>query len=238
MPQKRQSPGKRANAARANYRRTHGPQPITTTRAFAPVGALHPLASECSDNSQQPAGALPSLGQQTYSPDLAAKSASGFGDPSENLAHERPYPIAGAFFVPAMSCYGSCAWETFGSAGFQVLRFANLRTAATLNRLATIGGSFIYELGASPCVFCTPSIRPHASPAHSHTGPWPSLHSAQTPVFPPVYPATTTTCISPASLLLSRLPRRCVMASPHSARRPYSRPLVSSQSLAREVSHV
>ena len=54
-----------------------------------------------------------------YSLVVAANSATGFGDPS-NLAHRRPHPTAGAFFVPAASCYGGCAWETLGSAGFQV----------------------------------------------------------------------------------------------------------------------
>lgn len=47
-----------------------------------------------------------------------------------------PNQTAGAFFVPVI-CHGRCAWETFGSAGFRLPRFANLRTAAT-NRLATI----------------------------------------------------------------------------------------------------
>ncbi len=28
--------------------------------------------------------------------------------------------------------FGSCAWETFGSAGFTIVRFANPRTATTL----------------------------------------------------------------------------------------------------------
>ncbi|MSU94892.1 hypothetical protein C1X35_16060 [Pseudomonas sp. FW306-1C-G01A] len=30
-----------------------------------------------------------------------------------------------------LSSHGGCAWETFGSAGFLLLRFANPRTAAT-----------------------------------------------------------------------------------------------------------
>lgn len=234
MPQKRQSPGKRANAARANYRRTHGPQPITTTRAFAHVGALHPLASECSDNSQQPAKALPSAGQQTYSPPVTVNPVTDPGRSNSNRRTGAKTPIAGAFFVPAVSCYGSCARDTFGCAGFLLPRSANPRTAASLIRLAANGGSS----SAMGVPLCTPAIRPHDSPAHSHTGPWPSLHSAQTPAFPPVSPATTTTCISPVSLPPSRLPRRCVMTSPHSARRSYSRPLVSSHSQAREVSHV
>ena len=28
--------------------------------------------------------------------------------------------------------FGGCAWETFGSAGFTIVRFANPRTATTL----------------------------------------------------------------------------------------------------------
>ncbi|TBN33380.1 hypothetical protein EYC95_27960 [Pseudomonas sp. BGI-2] len=36
--------------------------------------------------------------------------------------------------LEALSClfFGSCARETFGSAGLSIVRFANLRTAATL----------------------------------------------------------------------------------------------------------
>lgn len=49
-----------------------------------------------------------------------------------------------------MPLYGGRAWETFGSAGFQVSRFANLRTAATHNRLATVRGSSKNKLGAPP----------------------------------------------------------------------------------------
>src|SRR5690554_4573471 len=49
--------------------------------------------------------------------------------------------IVGAFFVPAMPCYGSRAWETERSAGFRVSRSANPRTAATHNRFAAVRGS-------------------------------------------------------------------------------------------------
>ncbi|PRB52592.1 hypothetical protein CQ009_10910 [Pseudomonas sp. MYb2] len=37
------------------------------------------------------------------------------------------------FFLPAFTCNGGCAWETFGSAGFLYLRFLSLRIAATLS---------------------------------------------------------------------------------------------------------
>ena len=76
-----------------------------------------------------------------YSSPVAANSATGFGDPIKQKAHKRPSPTAGAFFVPVASSYGGCAWDTLGYAGFRVSRFANLRTAATQYRLATIRGS-------------------------------------------------------------------------------------------------
>ena len=91
--------------------------------------------------------ALPST--QDYRLPVTVNPVAGFGDPLENLAHMRPKTFAGAFFVPAMPLYGGRAWETFGSAGFQVSRFANLRTAATHNRLATVRGSSENKLGAS-----------------------------------------------------------------------------------------
>ena len=72
-----------------------------------------------------------------YSAPVAVNPAAGFGDPISKRRTGAIDPIAGAFFVPAMPCYGGRAWETFGSAGFRLPRFANLRTAAT-NRLATI----------------------------------------------------------------------------------------------------
>lgn len=56
-------------------------------------------------------------------------------------AQQRPIFIAGAFSVPAMSCYGGGARDTFGCAGFLSSRSANPRTAATLTCLAASGGS-------------------------------------------------------------------------------------------------
>lgn len=56
-------------------------------------------------------------------------------------AQQRPIFIAGAFFVPAMSCYGGGARDTFGCAGLLSSRSANPRTAATSTCLAASGGS-------------------------------------------------------------------------------------------------
>lgn len=80
-----------------------------------------------------------------YSATVVANSATGFGDPINIRRTGAPITIAGAFFVPARPCYGGCAWETFGSAGFLMYRFANLRTAATLIRLATDRGSSTHK---------------------------------------------------------------------------------------------
>lgn len=88
---------------------------------------------------------------------VAANSATGFGDPSHVRRNSAPITIAGAFFVPAVPCYGGCARETFGSAGFLTSRFANLRTAATHNRLATVRGSSDTTLGVRPMHALNPS---------------------------------------------------------------------------------
>ncbi|SNR79049.1 hypothetical protein SAMN05216255_0194 [Pseudomonas segetis] len=84
---------------------------------------------------------LAQIKSSSYSAKVAANSATGFGDPNISRRTSAPYPAAGAFFVPAATCYGGCAWDTFGYAGCLLSRFANLRTAATHNRLATVRGS-------------------------------------------------------------------------------------------------
>lgn len=91
-----------------------------------------------------------------YSLPVAANSATGFGDPISNRRTGAHTLIAGAFFVPAVPCYGGRAWETERSAGFLLPRFANLRTAATHNCLATVCGS------SSPVTGAPPMKHPHA----------------------------------------------------------------------------
>ena|SRR5690554_5227573 len=83
---------------------------------------------------------------------VTAKSVAGFGDPRETWrtsAHRE----TGAFFMPVHRAYGGCAWETFGSAGFQVSRFANPRTVTSNRCLATAGGGS--KLGDLPMRFLT-----------------------------------------------------------------------------------
>ncbi|MGR6547432.1 hypothetical protein [Pseudomonas plecoglossicida] len=90
------------------------------------------------------------------SPKSTVNPVVGFGDSNYLRRNSAPITIAGAFFMPAASCYGGCAWETFVSAGFLGYRFANLRTAATHNRLATVRGSSNTQ-GARPMHALNPS---------------------------------------------------------------------------------
>jgi hypothetical protein len=57
------------------------------------------------------------------------KAATGFRSPVKLQTHSVHHPKAGVFLC---LCYGGCAREIFGSAGFLKSRSANLRTAATL----------------------------------------------------------------------------------------------------------
>lgn len=84
-----------------------------------------------------------------YSAAVAANSANGRRGPNNSRRTSAHHPKAGAFFVPAVSCYGGCAWDTFGCAGCLESRSANPRTAATLIRFAANRGSSS-TLGAPP----------------------------------------------------------------------------------------
>ena len=86
--------------------------------------------------------------------------------PERKGASAPPTTIAGAFFASAVSCNGGCAWETFGSAGFLLPRFANLRTAATDNRLATVRGSSSPVTGAPPMKH-SHALNPSATQQHA-----------------------------------------------------------------------
>ena len=94
--------------------------------------------------------ALPGSKGLAYAAPVTVNPVAGFGDPISKRRTSARKTIAGAFFVPAMSLYGGRAWETFGSAGFLLPRFANLRTAATHDRLATVCGSSYEAKGAPP----------------------------------------------------------------------------------------
>ncbi|MNZ30538.1 hypothetical protein D3C78_478110 [compost metagenome] len=113
----------------------------------------------------------PSVAKPTrwrYLSPVAVNPAAGFGDPINSRRNSATKTFAGAFFVPAMSCHGGCAWETERSAGFLESRFANLRTVASNDRLATVGGGSS-TLGAPPMKH-DPARNPSAlrEPAAAH----------------------------------------------------------------------
>ncbi len=84
-----------------------------------------------------------------YSAAVAANSATGFSRPNIVRRKSATAQKAGAFFMPVISFYGGCAWDTFGYAGCLTSRSANPRTATTQIRLAANGGSSSTS-GATP----------------------------------------------------------------------------------------
>ncbi len=98
-----------------------------------------------------------------YGLPVAANSVTGLGNPLNVRRNSAPITIAGAFFVPAVTCYGGCAWEDFVPAGFLTSRFTNLRTAAT-HSLGNERGSSLFTLGAPRM----PALNPSAIRAFAH----------------------------------------------------------------------
>lgn len=106
---------------------------------------------------------LASSRARRYGLPVAANSATGLGNPLNVRRNSAPITIAGAFFVPAVTCYGGCAWEAFVPAGFLTSRFTNLRTAAT-HSLGNERGSSLFTLGAPRM----PALNPSAIRAFAH----------------------------------------------------------------------
>lgn len=98
-----------------------------------------------------------------YGLPVAANSATGLGNPLNVRRNSAPITIAGAFFVPAVTFYGGCAWEAFVPAGFLTSRFTNLRTAAT-HSLGNERGSSLFTLGTPRM----PALNPSAIRAFAH----------------------------------------------------------------------
>lgn len=98
-----------------------------------------------------------------YGLPVAANSAIGLGRSRNVRRNSAPITIAGAFFVPAVTCYGGLRGDTFGCAGFLTSRSANPAQPATLIRLAANGGSSS-TLGATPM----PTLSPSAIRAFAH----------------------------------------------------------------------
>ena len=98
-----------------------------------------------------------------YGLPVAANSAIGLGRSRNVRRNSAPITIAGAFFVPAVTCYGGLRGDTFGCAGFLTSRSANPAQPATLICLAANGGSSS-TLGATPM----PTLSPSAIRAFAH----------------------------------------------------------------------
>ncbi|MNC05481.1 hypothetical protein D3C75_529550 [compost metagenome] len=93
--------------------------------------------------------ALAMHSRKRYGLSVAAKSVTDLGGSMSKRRNSAPITIAGAFFVPAFSCYGGLRRSTLGCAGLLVRRSANPVQSATLICLAADrGGSSVQ--GALP----------------------------------------------------------------------------------------
>jgi len=99
-----------------------------------------------------------------YGSHVTVSPVADLGRSSKSRRTSAHHPIAGAFFVPAASCYGGCAWDTFGCAGCLDSRSANPRTAVTITCLAASGDSSPNQ-GASP-------MKHALNPSTSHAAAW------------------------------------------------------------------
>ncbi len=103
-----------------------------------------------------------------YLPRVAANSATGICSPIK-LAHQRPKSIGRRFFTSVAMLYGGCARDTFGYAGCQLSRSANLCTVATQSCFAAGSGDSRSQVGAIPMQFSltlNPSVESSKAAAH------------------------------------------------------------------------
>lgn len=101
---------------------------------------------------------------QRYGLPVTVNPVADLGRSSKSRRYSAHHPIAGAFFVPAASCYGGCAWDSFGGAGCLDSRSANPRTAVTIPCLAASGDGSPNQ-GASP-------MKHALNPSASHAAAW------------------------------------------------------------------
>lgn len=85
-----------------------------------------------------------------YGLPVAANSATDLGGSNSKRRNSAPITIAGAFFVPAFSCYGGLRRSTLGCAGFRLPRSANPVQLATLLCLAADWSGSNEVNGATP----------------------------------------------------------------------------------------
>src|SRR5690554_1733143 len=123
---------------------------MTQNRALHVSEAWRTDVAAC--KSRQPGKArhdLTNSRQRNYAYLAAAKSVAGRRGPNDTKAHKRPQPIAGAFFVPAISCYGGLCGDTFGCAGFLCARSANPVQPVTIPCVAASGDGSQNHKGTS-----------------------------------------------------------------------------------------
>jgi len=87
------------------------------------------------------------------------------GGSNSKRRNSAPITIAGAFFVPAFSCYGGLRRSTFGCAGFRLPRSANPVQLATLPCLAADRSGSNEVNGATPMKH---TLNPSAIRAYAH----------------------------------------------------------------------
>ena len=94
---------------------------------------------------------------------VAANSANRLGGLNCTRRNSAPIMIAGAFFVPAFSCYGGLRRSTLGCAGLLVRRSANPVQSATLICLAADrGGSSVQGASSMKHALIPSAIRAFA----------------------------------------------------------------------------
>ena len=91
-----------------------------------------------------------------YRSPVTVNPVADLGRSNQSRRTSAPKTIAGAFFVPAVTLYGGCAWDTFGCAGCLDSRSANPRTAVTNPCLAASGDGSTNQ-GATPMHTISPS---------------------------------------------------------------------------------
>lgn len=114
-----------------------------------------------------PSSILPAVAKRhrrRYRVAVAVNPVADLGRSNKHRRTSAHHPNAGAFFVPAASSYGGCAWDTFGCAGCLCSRSANPRTAATPTCLAA-GGDSSTNTGATP-------MQDNRNPTASHAAAW------------------------------------------------------------------
>ncbi len=87
---------------------------------------------------------------------VAADSATDLGGSNSKRRNSAPITIAGAFFMPALSCYGGLRRSTLGCVGFLLPRSANPVQLATLSCLAADRGGSSAK-GSPPMTSLIPS---------------------------------------------------------------------------------